>query len=195
MTATKMSATNPTMCTIGPLLERLRQDFTDINFVAGKAFCWSPNDRRVCYKAEVSSGSTSPTVQTSAVFSLLHEVGHALLEHRRYRLDFELLELELAAWQEARLLGKRYGITICEDHVQNCLDTYRDWLYRRSICPTCSTRALQQDSSPAQKPSYRCFNCHATWLVASSRFCRPYRQIKGQLKGRQPATAVFTDRY
>jgi hypothetical protein len=188
------------MYTAGPLLplpallERLQQDFTDINFVAGKAFCWSPNDRRVCYKAE-ASGSTNPAVQTAAAFSLLHEVAHALLEHRRYRLDFELLELELAAWQEARILGKRYGIAICEDHVQNCLDTYRDWLYRRSICPTCSTRALQQDSSPAQKPSYRCFNCHATWLVASSRFCRPYRQIKGQVNGRQPATAVFTDRY
>jgi hypothetical protein len=148
------------------LLSRLQKDYPHIEFVAGKAFYWSPATRQIFYK----TNAAGPT----AVFSLLHEVGHALLGHKRYKLDFELLELEVAAWERAGLLAKDYAITIDGDHIQDCLDTYRDWLYRRSICPSCTTKALQQDDEPV----YNCYNCHATWRVAPSRFCRPYRQTK-----------------
>jgi hypothetical protein len=154
------------------LLVRLRQDFPDINFVADKTFCWSPSNRQVHYR----DGATGET----ACYSLLHELGHALLEHRRYRQDLELLELEMAAWERASRIARDYAVTIDEDYIQNCLDTYRDWLYRRSICPSCATKALQQDAPPFGKAAYHCFNCHATWEVANSRFCRPYRQTKGQ---------------
>ena len=152
------------------LLARLRHDYPDVGFVAAKTFCWSPKNRQVLYRT-TAKGS-------AACYSLLHELGHALLEHRRYRHDYELLELEMEAWEQARQIGRNYDITILEDHIQNCLDTYRDWLYGRSICPTCSTKALQQDAPPLGAAAYYCFNCHATWRVASSRFCRPYRQTK-----------------
>jgi hypothetical protein len=163
-----MAATTPLDNSMDKLLVQLQKDHPQLSFVAGKAFYWSPANRQVVYK----TNAEGPT----AVFSLLHEVGHALLDHKRYRLDFELLELEVAAWERAKLLGVDYDTTIDEDHIQDCLDTYRDWLYRRSICPSCTTKALQQDDEPV----YSCFNCHATWRVAPSRFCRPYRQTKTQ---------------
>lgn len=150
--------------TFQDLVSQVAKDHPHVTFVEGKSFYWSPPNRQISYKR----GAEGPT----AAFSLLHEVGHALLDHKHYRVDFELLELEVAAWEEAKRIAPSYRIAIDEDHIQDCLDSYRDWLYRRSICPTCTTKALQQDDQPL----YRCFNCHATWRVAPSRFCRPYRQ-------------------
>jgi hypothetical protein len=48
---------------------------------------------------------------------------------------------------------------------------------------------LQQDSLPL----YRCFNCHATWRVAPSRFCRPYRQktITGKASYPNASAPIF----
>lgn len=157
------------MVEFAALLERLRQDYPAIRFTAGQRYCWSPATVQVFYKRSHQHQS-----DPVAVMSLLHETGHALLGHERYRQDFELLELEAAAWERARTLAAGYGITLDEDHVQDCLDTYRDWLYRRSICPSCTSKALQLDDSP----EYRCYNCHAVWRVAASRFCRPYRKSK-----------------
>jgi len=158
------------------LLARLQQDFPEITFAEAESFYWSPANQHVMYK-QGSRGN-------AAIFSLLHEVGHANLDHKRYRLDFELLQLESAAWEQAKRLAPRYGITIDEDHIQDCLDSYRDWLYGRSICPTCSSRALQQDDLP----QYRCHNCHTIWDVTPSRFCRPYRRQKSTTP-----TMVFAD--
>jgi len=149
--------------TFTSLLTKLTADNPSLAFVAGASFYWSPAKRQVFYK----SGDDGVV----ATFSLLHEVGHGLLDHKRYKLDFELLQLEVAAWEQAKTIATTYGITIDEDHIQDCLDSYRDWLYRRSICPSCTAKALQQDNEPV----YRCFNCHASWRVTPSRFCRPYR--------------------
>lgn len=146
------------------LLKKLSGRFPDLRFTAGKQFSWSPETKEVIYKkGSLGQGST---------WSLLHETGHALLGHTVYTTDFELLRMEIDAWGQARQLGKEFGIEIDEDHIQDCLDTYRDWLYRRSICPSCSTKSLQEDDSTL----YRCFNCHTTWRVSASRFSRSYRR-------------------
>ncbi len=106
------------------------------------------------------------------MWSLLHETGHALLGHHSYKADFELLKLELAAWERARQIGQEVDVDIDENHIQDCLDTYRDWLYKRSICPSCGTKCLQQDDFT----HYSCFNCRAVWRVSASRFARSYRR-------------------
>lgn len=162
------------------LLVRMRHDHPDIGFTAGTRFCWSPATRQVFYARPASRDGVD------AMYSLLHETGHALLDHRRYRLDFELLQMEVEAWERARGLAADYRIDLDEDHIQDCLDTYRDWLYRRSICPSCTSKALQADD----RPEYRCHNCHAVWRVATSRFCRPYRRSAG----RTAAGTVFAAR-
>ena len=152
--------------TVAGLLDRLSTDYPDICFEPGDSFCWSPADKHITYRDDASG--------VEGMYSLLHEIGHASLGHKHYRQDFELLLLEVAAWQQATTLGPRYGVNIDEDHLQDCLDSYRDWLYRRSVCPVCTTKALQRDGEPI----YECFNCHTTWQVAPSRFCRPYRRSK-----------------
>lgn len=146
------------------LINMLQKQFPGLRFKAGKQFSWSPETGEIIYK----SGAHG----TAARWSLLHETGHALLGHRSYKADFELLRLEVDAWQQAKSIAKTVGVMIDEDHIQDCLDTYRDWLYKRSICPNCSTKCLQQDDFV----HYRCFNCHATWRVTASRFGRAYRR-------------------
>src|SRR6185437_9952408 len=126
-------------------------------------FYWSPKDLKVFYKLDIQ-----PTYR----WKLLHEVGHALLNHQTYQSDFELLQLEVAAWQQAEAVAQDFKIKINSDYIQDCLDTYRDWLHKRSTCPSCGTRSLQEAAD-----RYRCFNCQTTWHVSPSRFCRTYRQI------------------
>jgi predicted RNA-binding Zn-ribbon protein involved in translation (DUF1610 family) len=78
--------------------------------------------------------------------------------------------------QSEPLTELRYGLlhelahALNPDHIQDCLDTYRDWLHRRSRCPTCGMHVLQDKSN-----SYKCFNCGTSWQVSGRRFARPYR--------------------
>lgn len=146
------------------LLKKLESDYPDIQFIEGESFYWSPKDSSVTYTA------ISPAPEVAA-WSLLHEVSHGILKHSVYTSDFELVQLEVAAWQHAEELGKKYGIKIDPDHIQDCLDTYRDWLHRRSTCPTCGNVSTQADAR-----TYKCFNCKSSWSVSNSRFCRPYRR-------------------
>jgi len=117
---------------------------------------------------------------------MLHELAHATLGHNSYETDFELLLLEVAAWDKAKALARDYGETIDDEHVQDCIDTYRDWLYQRSNCPACSTTSLQESAV-----SYKCFNCGSSWTVTASRFCRPYRLMAKQQKTPHEAPKSF----
>jgi len=146
------------------LLEKLRSDYPAIAFTKGATFFWSPKNSTVTYAA----GSTQPEV---AKWSLLHEVSHGILGHKRYLSDFELMQLEVEAWQYAKGLAKSYDIKINPEHIQDCLDTYRDWLHMRATCPNCGTVSTQKDPK-----TYECFNCRTSWHVSNSRFCRPYRR-------------------
>ncbi len=148
------------------LITELKDRFPKLKFAPGRQFSWSPETGEIIYKPSAKG--------RQAIWSLLHETGHALLRHQSYKADFELLRLEVEAWQRARQLASDLSIIIDEDHIEDCLDSYRDWLYKRSICPTCSTKCLQQGDFV----HYRCFNCHTTWRVTASRFGRAYRSTK-----------------
>ena len=147
-------------------LDQLKAKFPSLTFREGKTYCWSPETQEIIYNP---AGD-----QQVAPWSLLHEASHALLSHTTYRTDFELLRLELDAWEHAKKLAKEMGVVIDENHVQDCLDSYRDWIYARSICPRCGSKSLQQNDLK----HYCCFNCHEVWQVTPSRFCRAYRATK-----------------
>lgn len=85
---------------------------------------------------------------------LLHEVGHALLGHCEYGADLERLKMERAAWEKARELCGRHGVEYDEAAVEGALDTYRDWLHRRSRCAKCGLTRFQGADG-----RYRCPGC------------------------------------
>jgi hypothetical protein len=145
------------------LLESIARDYPDLKFIESAHFAWHSGRKHVAFKRD-------PENVERNMWALLHELGHALLNHSAYVHDVELVQLEVAAWERARSLAKHYGLQVDEDYVEDCLDTYRDWLHLRSTCPTCYGRALQ-----ASERLYRCFNCQGEWQVSRSRLCRPYR--------------------
>ena len=146
------------------LIKQLQKDYRELQFESGTVFCWSPKQQNVVFNA-------SKHDDIVGIWALLHEVGHALLKHHDFTSDFDLLQMEVAAWSKAEKLAITYDYIISGDHIQDCLDTYRDWLYRRSTCPTCFNCSLQTDPS-----TYSCFNCSTVWHVSQSRMCRPYRR-------------------
>lgn len=145
------------------VIKQIKQLHPELNFKLAKASYWSPMTQEIYY----TKGGDSDL----ELWSLLHEVGHALRQHKSYDADFTLLRLEIEAWEEATELAKRLNVSISKSHIEDCLDTYRDWLYRRSVCPHCSAKCFQQSDFK----HYQCFNCHAIWRVSLSRFCRSYR--------------------
>lgn len=145
------------------ILARIRIDYPQTAFVEGPRFTWDPRARQILYQKK-------PDNNAHAIFSILHELGHAILQHKDYINDINLLQLETEAWSEARLMAEHYDIELDEHHIEDCLDSYRDWLHLRATCPNCFTRALQ-----ASRDRYDCFNCQSSWKVTSSRLCRSYR--------------------
>lgn len=152
------------------IISQLKKSYPALAFDAGNRFTWSPKTGQIIYRADAKSDDKI------AVWSLMHEAGHALLKHRDYYSDFHLLDLEIEAWQKAKVIGKDYGYFIDSEHIEDCLDTYRDWLYQRSTCPACTNCSLQID-----RKTYCCFNCGSSWKVSSSRLCRPYRRKQKEI--------------
>jgi hypothetical protein len=144
------------------LVNLLRRDHPGLQFVLGSKASWAPATMQVTYTSENTD---------TAIWTMLHELGHALLGHTTYASDLHLLRIETAAWEKAVILAEQYKVSpIHNDHIQDCLDTYRDWLHKRSACPTCGDHGIQ----PTEH-LYHCLNCQNTWKVSSARFCRPYR--------------------
>lgn len=161
-----MAVTNLPSNTANKLLQMCHKSFPELSFKLAGSFYWSPKTRTVFY-------DQNQLASAPGQWALLHEVAHGQLDHQQYHNDFELLMFELAAWEAAKEAGVRLGLKIDQDHIEDCLDSYRDWLYARSTCPACRLNSLQ--ISPQE---YRCLNCNNSWKVSASRFCRPYRMHK-----------------
>lgn len=145
------------------LLNKCQGLLEDVSFVEAKTFYWAPSSRSIHFDPLA--------LQTKkGQWALLHELAHAQLNHTIYTSDAELLKLEVAAWKTAQETAKGLNIEIDSEHIEDCLDTYRDWLYARSTCPACSLNSLQ-----VAETTYACINCRSRWSVSRSRFCRPYR--------------------
>lgn len=127
-----------------------------LTFHRGETFGW---DHTAC------AISFNPRAAHAEAY-LLHEFGHAALNHADYQKDIELIQMERAAWDMAIQLGAQYGVVIDEDLVEDSLDTYRDWLHSRSLCPTCNATGIE-----ATKHNYVCLACHHSWRVNEARTC------------------------
>lgn len=144
------------------LIQKLQRNYPDFTFAEGETFKWSPATKVITY--------TLTSKETDG-WSLLHEVSHAILGHTDYGSDMELLQKEAQAWSHAQQLQDLYNAHIDAEYVEDCLDSYRDWLYKRSTCPTCNLQGVQDSSG-----RYKCLNCDTGWNVTTERFCRPYRR-------------------
>lgn len=114
----------------------------------------------------------NPSSENAAEY-LLHEYSHALLQHQNYEHDIDLIKLERAAWDKALEIAPQYAIDIDESLIETSLDSYRDWLHSRSLCPHCHSTGLQ-----ASHQDYYCPACTTTWHVNEAKTCALRRYIK-----------------
>lgn len=140
------------------IFSKLLSDFERYAFIKGDGFAWSANKLQITYSAASSADD---------IWSILHEIAHAELAHTSYLLDIELLKQEVAAWEFAKAhLAPTYGNVIADEFIQEHLDTYRQWLHRRSLCPDC-----QQNGFQVSQNTYSCSNCRCLWRVNDARLC------------------------
>jgi len=142
------------------LLNQIATDHTGFNFEPADQFLWNPNSLTIYYVED-------DIYELNGIWSLLHELGHAKLNHQSYRDDLELLMMEVGAWSEAQKIGKKYAVSIDERHIEKCVDSYRAWLHQRSRCIDCKTNSLQLN-----KTTYQCHNCSTSWKVSESAMCK-----------------------
>lgn len=126
-------------------IQELRRDYPGVRFRLGKKFTFRP-PRTVIYEPFSDDASYKLLV--------LHELGHAVLEHLNYQLDIERIKMERAAWEKARELAKVYQVKFDEDLVEDRMDSYRDWLHQRSMCAVCGLTRWQNTDG-----IYRCPVC------------------------------------
>ena len=136
---------------------KLRTDFPQFLFVDSDIYSWSPQTNTVFLN-----------VNSTDHEELLHEVAHGLLGHQTFKRDIELLAMERDAWNYAQnnLALKYLSRRIDDSIIQESLDSYRDWLHARSMCPSCRASGLQ-----IAKNTYRCLACTTTWKVNDARNC------------------------
>ena len=136
------------------LLDQLRIDYPQYRFLIGATDYWNSHNT-IFYTAKTRD------------CAILHELSHALLSHATYELDIDLIRMERAAWDYAsRELAPHYGVSISKEDAEDALDTYRDWLHNRSLCPDCHLSGLQRSDG-----RYTCVVCGLCWHANAAKTC------------------------
>lgn len=140
------------------LPKQLAADFPQFQFRLSDTFKWSPDSHTISH----------PDIKdVESQWLLAHELAHGLLGHADYRFDIDLLKQESEAWNYAvKKLSRYYLAPASETYIEDCLETYRNWLYKRSLCPTCQSTGLQIKTN-----TYNCINCRCLWQVNDARQC------------------------
>ena len=156
------------MLSIRSLINDLRDDYPQFNFELSDEFLWSTQKQTIFI---------NPEMEQSHEYTL-HELSHALLHHKGYERDIELLKLERDAWDHAKIrIAPHYDIVIDNATIQNNLDTYRYWLHARSTCPECQVNGIQ-----TKQQLYTCISCHHLWRVNEARVCALRRYSLSSIK-------------
>lgn len=126
-------------------LNQLAKDYPDFRFKRGAKFAFRP-------PKTIIVGPPEPHWE----HLVLHELGHAILGHRAFRMDVERLKMEAMAWEKAAELAEHYELEFDDAVAQEELDTYRDWLHKKSRCPNCGLTRFQTPDL-----QYHCPRCKA----------------------------------
>lgn len=141
------------------LLTQIQCDYPDFNFSEGEIFKWSPQEKTIYFPLNDLSSN-------EGILQLFHELAHAILGHNEYRYDIELLQIETAAWHSGIELAEEHNIQLNVEYIEECIESYRQWLQNRSTCPDCRQNGVQKN-----KNTYQCINCRCSWKVNEARLC------------------------
>ena len=124
-------------------LQSIISAFPNFTYKNGKKFAYAPPKTIVIGPPEPRSD-----------LLLLHELSHAILKHKSFKMDAERLRIESEAWNKAKELAFSLSIPFDEDFAESKLDSYRDWLHQKSLCKSCGLTRFQ-----AKNGKYYCPRC------------------------------------
>ncbi|MBR3320251.1 hypothetical protein IKG20_03035 [Candidatus Saccharibacteria bacterium] len=113
-------------------LESIKTAYPKFSFLPGRKFLFRPP--KTIYYLESNENFR---------FLLLHELSHAVLGHFTFEKSLERLQLERDAWEKTRELCKTYDVPFDESLAEEELDTYRDWVHKKTLCKTCGLTCLE----------------------------------------------------
>jgi len=122
-------------------LDSLKSAYPDFFFKPGRKFLFRP--KRTIFYLEDNDNFR---------FLLLHELAHALLKHFSYDTSLERLTLERDAWEKTRQLCSDYKVPFLDSLAEAELNTYRDWLHKKTLCKTCGLSCLEVNSESLYCP-------------------------------------------
>ena len=137
------------------ILSSLKNKYPQFSFKQSDDFSWSFIDKTIFF--DIKSDNLS--------ILLIHELSHALLGHDQYENDIQLIIMERQAWDYAIKLAATFNIEIPDNIIQSNLDSYRNWLHKRSTCPKCHTTGVQSHDI------YKCLACNHHWRVNQAKKC------------------------
>lgn len=114
-------------------LGRVKGAYPQFCFKAGRKFMFRP--RRTIIYEEIAGEEFK--------LLLLHELGHATLGHFSFKTAVERLAKERDAWEKTRELAEGFGVEFDEEMAQGNLDTYREFLHQKTLCPECGLSTLE----------------------------------------------------
>lgn len=147
------------------LISKIKDDYPQYTFAKCDKFAWSPPNNTIYYNE----------FDKNCLTFLLHELSHAILGHTKYDNDIQLLNMECKAWDNASKLATTYNVQPFDEIAQSNLDSYRDWMHKRSSCPNCNANGVQ-----IKHNCYKCLSCSNEWIVNEARTCylRRYKSPK-----------------
>ena len=133
------------------LLKLLSKDYPNFRFVKGSRFSFRPPKTIVI----------GPDEGEHTSMLLFHELGHALSKKYSYKLGAERLKIEATAWQKGKKAYQKYPNLPSwdDDFVEDNLDTYRNWLHKKSTCKKCGLTMYQSPDKSWSCP-YCTTYCH-----------------------------------
>ena len=124
------------------LFDKVQSDYPELRFMKGRKFLYRP-------PKTIIVGPDEPNDS----LLLLHEVGHALCGHHNFHTQIERLRMEREAWEKAKEICGRYGVVYDETAAEQELDTYREYLDKKSRCPKCGLTRFQDASGKYYCPA------------------------------------------
>ncbi|MBQ6460825.1 hypothetical protein IJJ36_00090 [Candidatus Saccharibacteria bacterium] len=126
-------------------LAKIRSDYPEFSFREGKRFSFRP-PKTIIMRSNEENGE----------LLLLHELGHALSGHKTFDTGARRLKMEREAWEKVREIAPKYGVGFDDSLVEVELDTYRDWLDKKTRCKKCGLTCYQTPDGVNHCP--RCEN-------------------------------------
>ena len=142
------------MADLSHLINHLKQTYPDLHFAYGGRFKY-----RYPSHITLENPKNSTTPPTFFALLTLHELGHALCNHKDYTTDVQRLKIEREAWETAKTVYLELPEILKtfpwdENYVEDSLDTYRAWLHTKSACKNCGLTCYQTEDG-----AYHCPRC------------------------------------